>query len=171
MIGDAARDTLYHVTARAAIKHPWRCCQEFKRASPWLRSEEDERPMLSFSFTAPTLLEPDAVPSANEIIHDEPREKSEQLAKIKKFVQWLKSEMKTAGLPVKEGLYLDSTGWVFEVAADKGFVMCFVSNLEGDEKRIDLLVTEMGGAAKGVDRAVEALLIRSNEIAGLEVVR
>jgi hypothetical protein len=48
--------------------------------------------------------------------------------------------------------------------------MCIVSNLDGDGTRISLLVTEMGGAAEGVDRAVEALLNRSSEIVELEVV-
>ncbi len=127
--------------------------------------------MMSFSFTAPTLLEPDAIPSPSEIIHDEPRETSERLAKIKKFAHWLKAEMEKAGLPVGKGLALDPTGWVFEVASDEGFIMCFVSNLDGDGAHITLLVTEMGGAAEGVDRAVEALLSRSREIAELKVVQ
>jgi hypothetical protein len=47
--------------------------------------------------------------------------------------------------------------------------MCFVANLDGDEACISLLVTEMGGAPEGVDRAVEALLRRSSQIAELKV--
>jgi hypothetical protein len=48
--------------------------------------------------------------------------------------------------------------------------MCIASNLDGDGTRINLAVTEMGGAAEGGDRAVEALLNRSSEIVELEVV-
>jgi hypothetical protein len=132
--------------------------------------------MMSFSFTAPTLVEPDAetdaILSASEVFYNAPRESLERLAKIKKFVLWLKAEMEKAGLPTKKGLVLDaeSGGWVFEVASKEGFTMCIVSNLDGDGMRISLLVTEMGGAAEGVDRAVEALLNRSSEIVELEVV-
>jgi hypothetical protein len=97
--------------------------------------------MMSFSFTAPTLLEPDAIPSAS------------------------------AGLPTKKGVNLDASAWVFEVASNEGFVMSFVSNLDGDGARITLLVTEMRGAAEGVDRTVEALLNRSSEIAELKVIQ
>jgi hypothetical protein len=63
--------------------------------------------MMSFSFTAPTLLEPDAIPSANEVMHDVPMETSERLAKIKRFVLWLKAEVEKAGLPTEKGLVLD----------------------------------------------------------------
>jgi hypothetical protein len=127
-----------------------------------------EATMMNFTFKAPTLLEPQAIPDANELIHDEPKETSERLVKIKKFVHWLKAEMDKNGLSTKEVL-LDPSGWVFEVACDEGFVMCFVANLDGDEACISLLVTEMGGAPEGVDRAVEALLSRSSEIAELKV--
>jgi hypothetical protein len=92
------------------------------------------------------------------------------LVKIKKFVHWLKAEMDKNGLSTKE-VVLDPSGWVFEVACDEGFVMCFVANPDGDEACISLLVTEMGGAPEGVDRAVEALLRRSSEIAELKVVQ
>jgi hypothetical protein len=80
--------------------------------------------------------------------------------------------MEKAGLPTEKGLVLDgeSGGWFFDVASNEGSVMCIVSNLDGDGTRISLLVTEMGGAAEGVDRAVEALLNRSSEIVELEVV-
>ncbi len=43
--------------------------------------------------------------------------------------------MENAGLPTKEGVVLDATGWVFEVASDEGFVRCLVSNLDGDGVR------------------------------------
>jgi hypothetical protein len=124
--------------------------------------------MMNFAFKAPTLLEPEAIPDANELIHDEPKETSERLVKIKKFVHWLKAEMDKNGISTKE-LVLDASGWVFEVPCDDGFVMCIVSNLDGDEACIHLLVTEIGGAPEGVDRAVEALLSRSSEIAELNV--
>ena len=124
--------------------------------------------MMLFTFKAPTLLEPEAIPNANEFIHDEPKETSERLAKIKKFVHWLKAEMDENGLSTK-GLVLDPSGWVFEVPCDEGFVMCIVANLDGDEACIRLLVTEMGGAPEGGDRAVEALLRRSSKIAELKV--
>ena len=73
----------------------------------------------------------------------------------------------------KKGLVLDgeSGGWFFDVASDEGSVMCIVSNLDGDGTRISLSVTEIGGAADGVDRAVEALLNSSSEIVDLEVDR
>src|SRR5262245_48395250 len=127
--------------------------------------------MMSCSFTAPTLYEPDAIASASEIMHDVPAETAERLVKIRKFVHWLKAEMEQAGIPTKEGLVLDpaSGGWCFDVASNEDFVMCCVSNLDGDGTRITLIVTEMGDAAEGVDRAVEALLKRSREIVGLEV--
>jgi hypothetical protein len=124
--------------------------------------------MKNFTFKAPTLSEPEAIPSANEYIHDEPKATSERLVKIKKFVHWLKAEMDKSGLSTK-GLVLDPSGWVFEVPCGEGFVMCFVANLDGDESCISLLVTEMGGAPEGVDRAVEALLRRSSQIAELKV--
>ena len=124
--------------------------------------------MMLFTFKAPTLLEPEAIPNANEFIHDEPKETSERLAKIKKFVHWLKAEMDENGLSTK-GLVLDPSGWVFEVPCDEGFVMCIVANLDGDEACIRLLVTKMGGGPEGVDRAVEALLRRSSKIAELQV--
>jgi hypothetical protein len=128
--------------------------------------------MMVFSFTAPTLLEPDAIPSANEVMHDVPIETSERLVKIKKFVLWLTVEMEKAGLPTENAPLLDAEGggWFFDVASNEGFVMCIVSNLDGDGTRISLTVTEMGGAAEGVDRAVEALLNSSSEIVELEVV-
>jgi hypothetical protein len=132
--------------------------------------------MMEFSFTAPALLEPDAdtdaILSASEVAYNASRESLERLAKIKRFVLWLKAEMEKAGLPTKKGLLLDgeSGGWFFEVASNGSFVMCIVSNLDGDGTRISLLVTEMGGAAEGVDLAVEALLKRSSEIVELEVV-
>jgi hypothetical protein len=132
--------------------------------------------MMAFSFTAPTLLEPDAdtdaVLKASDVFYNASRESLERLAKIKKFVLWLKAEMGKAGLPIEKGLVLDgeSGGWFFDVASSEGSVMCIVSNLDGDGTRISLTVTEMGGAAGGVDGAVEALLHRSSEIAGLEVV-
>jgi hypothetical protein len=132
--------------------------------------------MMSFSFTAPTLLEPDAdtdaILSASDVCYNASRGSLERLAKIKKFALWLKAEMEKAGLPIEKGLLLDgeSGGWFFDVASKDGFVMCIVSNLDGDGKRISLLVTEMGGAAEGVDRAVEALLNRSSEVLELEVV-
>jgi hypothetical protein len=131
--------------------------------------------MMSFSFTAPTLFEADAetdaILSTSEVFYNASRESLERLVKIKKFVVWLKAEMEKAGLPTKEGLVLDaeSGGWIFEVASNEGFVMCIVSNLDGEGTRTDLLVTEIGGAAEGVDRAVEALLNRSSEIVDLEV--
>jgi hypothetical protein len=132
--------------------------------------------MTSFSFTAPTLVEPDAdtnaILKASDVFYNASRESLERLATIKKFVLWLKAEMKKAGLPTKEGLLLDgeSGGWFFDVASNEGSVMCIVSNLDGDGTRISLLVTEMGGAAAGVDRTVEALLNSSSEIVELEVV-
>jgi hypothetical protein len=127
--------------------------------------------MMSFSFMAPTLLEPHAIPAASEVMHDVPMETSERLVKIKKFVHWLKAEMEKAGIPTEGGLVLDpaSGGWFFDVASDEGFVMCIVSNLDGDGTRISLTVTEMGDAAEGVDRTVEALLNRSSEIVDLKV--
>ncbi len=131
--------------------------------------------MMSFSFMAPTLFEhdadTDAILRASEVAYNSSRESLERLAKIKKFVVWLKAEMAKAGLPTKEGLVLDgeSGGWFFDIASKDGFVMCIVSNLDGDATRISLLITEMGGAAEGVDREVEALLKRSSEIVGLEV--
>ena len=131
--------------------------------------------MMEFSFTAPKLLEPDAdtdaILAASDVAYNASRETLERLAKIKKFVVWLKEVMGRAGLPVKKGLLLDGEGggWFFEVASNEGFVMCIVSNLDGDGTRINLLVTEMGGAAEGVDRAVEALLNGSNEIRELKV--
>jgi hypothetical protein len=124
--------------------------------------------MMNFTFRAPTLFEPEAIPTANELIHDEPRATSERLVKIKKFVHWLKAEMNKSGISTK-GLNLDPSGWVFEVPCQEGFVMCFVANLDGDEARISLLVAEMGGAPAGVDRSVEALLRRSSQIAELKV--
>lgn len=132
--------------------------------------------MMSFSFTAPTLLEPgadtDAILSASDAFYNASREGLERLAKIKKFVLWLKAQMEKAGLPTEKGLLLDgkSGGWFFDVASNEGSVMCIVSNLDGDGTRISLTVTEIGGAAEGVDRAVEALLNRSSEIVELEVV-
>ena len=131
--------------------------------------------MMSFFFTAPTLLEPDAdtdvILSASDVCYNASRESLERLAKIKKFVLWLKAEMEKAGLPTEKGLVLDGeSGGFFEVGSNEGFVMCIVSNLDGDGTRISLLVSEMGGAAEGVDRAVEALLNRSSEIVELEVV-
>jgi hypothetical protein len=132
--------------------------------------------MISFSFTAPTLLEPDAetdaILSASEVCYNASRESLDRLVKIKKFVLWLKAEMEKAGLPTEKGLVLDgeSGGWFFEVASNEGFVMCVVSNLDGDGTRISLLVTEIGGAAEEVDQAIEALLNRSSEIVELEVI-
>ena len=132
--------------------------------------------MMEFSFTAPALLEPDAdtdaILSASEVAYNASRESLERLAKIKRFVLWLKAEMEKAGLPTKKGLLLDgeSGGWFFDVASPEGSVMCTVSNLDGDGTRISLSITEIGGAADGVDRAVEALLKRSSEIVELEVV-
>ena len=131
--------------------------------------------MMEFSFTAPTLLEPDAdtdaILATSDVAYNAPRETLQRLAKIKKFVVWLKAAMEKAGLQVKKGLLLDGEGggWFFEVASNEGFVMCIVSNLDGDGTRISLLVTEMGGAAEGVDRAIEALLKGSSEIAELKV--
>ncbi len=133
--------------------------------------------MMSFSFTAPTLLEPDvdtdAVLRASDVFYNASRESLECLAKIKKFVLWLKAEMEKAGLPTKKGLLLDgeSGGWFFDVASKEGSVMCSVSNLDGDGTRISLLVTELGGAVEGVDRAVGALLNRSSEIVDLKVIQ
>jgi hypothetical protein len=124
--------------------------------------------MMNFNFNAPALFEVEAVPSPTEFIHDEPEQTSRRLVKIKKFTLWLKAAMERDAIQTK-GLDLDPSGWVFEVPCDEGFVMCFVSNLDGDETRISLLVTEMGGAAEGVDRDVEALLRRSSEIADLIV--
>jgi hypothetical protein len=125
--------------------------------------------MLLFTFKAPTLFEPQAIPNPNELIHDEPTSTPERLVKIKKFVHWLKAEMDKNGLSTK-GLNLDPTGWVFDVPCDKGSVMCVVANLDGEEASINLLVTEMGGVPEGVvDRAVEALLRRSSQIADLKV--
>jgi hypothetical protein len=124
--------------------------------------------MMNFTFKAPTLLEPEAIPNANEFIHDEPKETSERLVKIKKFVHWLKAEMDKDDLSTKEAM-LDPSGWVFEVPCDEGFVMCIVANLDGDEACISLLVTEMGGAPGGVDRAVKAVLSGSSKIAELKV--
>ncbi len=131
--------------------------------------------MMEFSFTAPTLLEPDAdtdaILATSDVAYNASRETLQRLAKIRKFVVWLKAAMEKAGLPVKKGLLLDGEGggWFFEVASNEGFVMCIASNLDGDGTRISLLVTEMGGAAAGVDRAVEALLKGSNEISELDV--
>jgi mRNA interferase RelE/StbE len=73
--------------------------------------------MMVFSFTAPTLLESDAIPSANEVMHDVPIETSERLLKIKKFVLWLKAEMEKAGLPTENAPLLDAEGggWFFDV--------------------------------------------------------
>jgi hypothetical protein len=139
-----------------------------RHPQPKYPKAERERTMMHFTFKAPTLLEPEAIPDANEYMHDEPKETSERLAKIKKFAHWLKAEMDRNGLST-QGPLLDPSGWVFEVPCDEGFVMCFVSNLDGDEACIDLLVTEIGGAAEGVDRAVEALLRSSSEIAELKV--
>ncbi len=85
--------------------------------------------MMSFSFTAPTLLEPDvdtdAVLSASDVFYNASRESLERLAKIKKFVLWLKAEMEKAGLPTEKGLLLDgeSGGWFFDVASKEGSVM------------------------------------------------
>jgi hypothetical protein len=124
--------------------------------------------MMNFTFKAPTLLEPEAIPDANELIHDEPKATSERLVKIKKLVHWLKAEMDNHGISTKE-LVLDASGWVFEVPCDDGFVMCIASNLDGDEACVRLLVTEIGGAPEGGDRAVEALLGRSSQIAELKV--
>lgn len=130
-----------------------------------------ETTMILFTFKAPTLFQPDAYPSDDEFIHDEPDETAERLVKIKKLVVWLKTEMEKHGI-VTKGLGLDPSGWVFEVPSDHGFVMCFVSNLDdGDETLIRLLVTEMGGAPEGVDSAVEALLNKSSEIIELHAAR
>jgi hypothetical protein len=82
--------------------------------------------MMSFSFTAPTLLEADAetdaILSASEVAYNASRESLERLAKIKKFVLWLKAEMEKAGLPTEKGLLLDgeSGGWFFDVASNEG---------------------------------------------------
>ena len=129
---------------------------------------------MDFSFTAPTLLKPDANTDAilgtSDVFYNTSRERLERLTKIKKLVLWLKAEMKRAGLPVKEGLHLDGEGggWFFDIASREDSVMCIVSNLDGDGTRISLTVTEMG-AAESIDQAVEALLNRSSEIVGLEV--
>jgi len=133
--------------------------------------------MMSFSFTAPTLMEPealfdpDAILKTSEVYYNTTRETLERLARIKKFVVWLKAEMEKAGIPTKKGLVLDGEGggWFFDVAANEGSVMCVVSNLEGGGTRISLTVTEMGGAPEGVDQAVGALLKRSGEISELQV--
>jgi len=127
--------------------------------------------MILFTFKAPTLFQTEAYPSDDEFIHDEPDETSERLAKIKKVALWLKTEMEKLGVATKE-LVLDPSGWVFDVPSENSFVMCFVSNLdESDETRIRLLVTEMGGAPEGVDRAVEALLSQSSDIIELQAAR
>ena len=127
--------------------------------------------MMNFDFKAPTLFEANAVPNENEILHDEPRETSERLVKIKKFVLWLKAEMEKKGL-VTNALMLDPSGWVFEIQSDEGGVMCIAGNLDGeDESRITLSVSEIGGAPEGVDHAVEALLSRSSEIAEMNVMK
>ncbi len=123
--------------------------------------------MLQFTFESPTLFEPDAVPAAREMLHDDTREKSYRLAKIRKFAHWLVAEMGRAGI-VAKGLAVDGDGWVFEVPAAEGFVMCVVSNLDGMEQQIGVMVTEIGGASEGVDRAVETLLRNSGKVAGLK---
>ncbi|WP_295443630.1 hypothetical protein [uncultured Thiodictyon sp.] len=123
-----------------------------------------------FSLKSPTLFEPEAIPSVNEFLHDEPEEKSERLAKIRKFAQWLVAQMERNGFSTN-GLGLDGDGWVFEVPSDAGFVMCIVSNLDGDEDNIGLLVTEIGGAPETVARGVEAMLSKSPEIVELNVAR
>jgi hypothetical protein len=65
--------------------------------------------MMSFSFTAPTLLEPDAetdaILSASDVCYNASRESLERLTKIKKFVLWLKAEMEKAGLQQKKGWF------------------------------------------------------------------
>ncbi len=127
--------------------------------------------MIVFTFKGPTLFQPEAYPSDDEFIHDEPDETAERLAKIKKFAIWLKTEMEEHGIATKQ-MVLDDSGWVFDVPSEDGWVICFVSNLDdGDETLIRLLVTEMGGAPEGVDRAVEALLSKSSEIIELRAVR
>jgi hypothetical protein len=126
--------------------------------------------MTNFNFRAPTLLEPDAIPNESEIIHDEPRETSERLAKIKKLVLWLKAELEKNGVATK-GLVLDPSGWVFDIPCDEGFVMCIAENLDGDGTRITLVVAQMGGAPDGIGHVVEDLLRRSSKISELEVLR
>jgi hypothetical protein len=65
--------------------------------------------MMSFSFTAPTLWEPDAdadaILSASDVCYSASRESLERLAKIKRFVVWLKAEMEKAGLPTEKGCF------------------------------------------------------------------
>jgi hypothetical protein len=127
-----------------------------------------------FTFRAPTLFDASAKVPVEDELHDAPAA-AEHFAKIKKFALWLKSEMVSNGLAAN-GPYLDNeSGWMIDVPSGAGkpgerpFVLCMVSGNPRDESLFELLVTEIGGAPKGVGDVIEHILRNASEIAELKV--
>src|SRR5262249_52822956 len=133
------------------------------------------RTMKEFTFRAPTLFDASATASVEEedALHDAPGA-AENLAKIKKFALWLKSEMVNKGLPAV-GPYLAEGGWYIDVPTGSGpvggrpFVLCTIEGSPGDDSLFQLLVTEIGGAPKDVGDACEDILRNASEITELTV--
>jgi hypothetical protein len=125
--------------------------------------------MTNFTFKAPTLFEPEAIPSDSllDALHDA-RGMAAHLAKIKKFALWLEAEFDKKALAAK-GPFVDEGGWLFEVPSSVGFVICIVSGPERDDVRFHMLVSQIGGASAEVGHAIEAILRDAGEIIELEV--
>jgi hypothetical protein len=125
---------------------------------------------MNFTFRAPMLFDPAAVPGDMEFYPDAP-DASRTLAKIKKFVLWLQAEIDKKGLAIK-GPFLDETGWCFELPSKDGFVLCMVDTHHADETLITMLITDIHQAEEEYGRlveAAEAVLSQSSEITELKI--
>jgi len=93
---------------------------------------------------------------------------AEHLAKIKRFVIWLKTEMDKKEL-ASTGPFVDESGWIIEAPSKGGFVVCIVTGPDKDSTDFHILVSEFSGATREVGDTVEAILRNSGEISELRV--
>jgi hypothetical protein len=133
-----------------------------------------EDAMLSCTFKALSMYEPEAKPRANLIelkelgaFHEAPG-MIELLPKIERFAVWFAAQLKFHGIAAR-GLFGDSDGWGIEVPSNTGFVLCMFSPTESDHSLIHMLVSEMGDAMPATESAARTILGSAPEITELKL--
>ena len=117
--------------------------------------------MMEFLLTAPErswslTRDTDAILATSDVAYNASRETLQRLAKIRKFVVWLKAAMEKAGLPVKKGCFSTvKAGGGFSKSLPMKASSCALPPISMATGRVLACWLWNGGRCPGVDRAVE----------------
>jgi hypothetical protein len=90
-----------------------------------------------------------------------------ELARMKRFALWLKSEIINRGF-VAFGPSIDETGWIIIVHPNGGGHVYTLTGWDNDDEGLfHLIVWELGGATKDVGHAIEDILRNASQITEL----